>query len=71
MRLAVITLLLRMRSRTAAMVQDGPLLRSVESACVELGIRQRVRLFVDNRQIVPLVWGIFHPRLVLPAEARE
>jgi hypothetical protein len=59
LRLGTSILLLRMRSRAAAAVIEGPLQDALEDACVQLQLRQRVRLFVDDRRIVPLVWGVF------------
>ena len=41
------------------------------AACAQLGIRQRVTLLLDERRTIPVVWGVFRPRLLLPAEARE
>jgi beta-lactamase regulating signal transducer with metallopeptidase domain len=70
-RLVASNLLLHMRSRRAVAIYGGPLQNAIEAVCIQLSLRQRVRLFVDDRGIVPLVWGVFRPRLVLPAEAGE
>ncbi len=40
-------------------------------ACAQLGLRRRITLLLDPRRTIPLVWGIFHVRLLLPAEALE
>ena len=37
----------------------------------EIGVGERVGLLMDPRRTVPVVWGVWRPRLLLPAEARE
>jgi beta-lactamase regulating signal transducer with metallopeptidase domain/biopolymer transport protein ExbD len=60
--------LLRRSARHAALVTGGPLRQALDAAGCELDLRRRVHLLVDQRRIIPLVWGIFRTRLVLPAE---
>ena len=36
--------------------------------CSRLGLRNHPDLLVCNRSIVPLVFGLFHPRILLPSE---
>ena len=50
-------------------VPNGPLIESLLKAQSQLGVSRQVRLRLDERRIVPLVWGLFRPCLVLPAEA--
>ena len=40
-------------------------------ACSQLGVTQRVSLLLDEKRTIPVVWGVFRPRLMLPAESRE
>jgi beta-lactamase regulating signal transducer with metallopeptidase domain/biopolymer transport protein ExbD len=61
--------LLRRSERHAALVTSGPLRQALDTACCELDMRRQVYLLVDERRIIPLVWGIFRTRLVLPREA--
>lgn len=70
-RLIASILLLRMRTRLATAISDGPLQHALQAACAQLCLSQRIRLFVDDRRIVPLVWGVLRPRLILPSEAYE
>ena len=50
-------------------VPNGPLFESLLKAQSQLGVSRNVRLRLDERRIVPIVWGLFRPCLVLPAEA--
>jgi beta-lactamase regulating signal transducer with metallopeptidase domain len=69
LRIAAGALLLRRSVRHAVSVTNGPLRQALDAACDDLDIRRHVHLLLDHRRIVPLVWGIFRPRLILPAEA--
>ncbi|HEX2750614.1 MAG TPA: M56 family metallopeptidase, partial [Verrucomicrobiales bacterium] len=48
---------------------DEPLAGTFAAALKESGVRQQVRLLVDSRRTIPVAWGIFRPRLLLPEEA--
>ena len=61
--------LLRRTTKACTEIVDGPLFLALAEACRQLGVRQRVRLHVDPRRTIPLVWGVLRPHLVLPAEA--
>lgn len=50
---------------------DGPILAALASACSQLGIRRPVALLIHPGETIPVVWGIFRPRLMLPASARR
>jgi len=50
---------------------DEALTATLATARAQLGIRQRVTLLIDEKRTIPVVWGVFRPRLLLPAEARE
>ncbi|MCA9140979.1 MAG: M56 family metallopeptidase, partial [Planctomycetales bacterium] len=41
------------------------------SACTTLNIRQSVRLLVHPNKTIPIVWGVFRPRLMLPLSAKQ
>ena len=41
------------------------------AACSQLGIRQRITVLIDETRAIPVVWGIFQPRLLLPATALQ
>ncbi len=42
----------------------------LHATCTQLGLRQRITLLLDEKRTIPVVWGVFRPRLLLPAEAR-
>lgn len=78
LRLLAAHLLLRCAMRGCRVVRATPgnaetdgLAAQLDAACVQLGIRQRVTLLLDERRTIPVVWGVFRPRLMLPAEALE
>ncbi len=41
------------------------------AACTTLNIRQQVTLLLHPDKTIPVVWGIFRPRLMLPAAAQD
>ena len=41
------------------------------AACTTLNIRQRVTLLLHPDQTIPVGWGIFRPRLMLPVAAQS
>ena len=43
---------------------------ALEAACLQLGIRRPVTLLIHPDKTIPVVWGIFRCRLLLPAAAR-
>ncbi len=61
--------LLRRAARRARAVTDGPLAAALAAAALQLGVIQRVRLLVEEKRTIPLVWGVWRPRLLLPEEA--
>lgn len=48
-----------------------PLVAALEAACSQLGMRRPVSLLIHPDKAIPVVWGIFRCRLLLPAAARE
>lgn len=61
--------LLRRAARRARAVSDGPLTAALAAAALRLGVTQRVRLLVEEKRTIPVVWGVWRPRLMLPVEA--
>ena len=61
--------LLRRAARRAQAVTEGPLDAALARAAEQLGVTQRVRLLVEEKRTIPVVWGVWRPRLMLPAEA--
>jgi hypothetical protein len=58
-RLIACLMWLRVSTRGAEAVSEGPLAEALAGACEELGVCRPVKLFLTKRGIVPLVWGIF------------
>jgi hypothetical protein len=50
---------------------DLAIATAFESAYRQLGIRQRVHLLIDSDRTIPVVWGIYWFRLMLPDSARQ
>lgn len=78
LRLFAAHLLLRCGMRGCSVVWTTPgnpetdrLAAHLEAASAQLGIRQRVTLLLDDRRTIPVVWGVFRPRLLLPGESLE
>ncbi len=73
LRLLAAHVLLRRASRNCPALTSPPdetIAAAFANACKQLGIRQRVTLLLDERRTIPVVWGVFRPRLMLPIEAR-
>lgn len=68
LRLAAAHFLLRRNTRRCEPA-PGPLAAAFAAAQQESGLRQPVRLLMDNARSIPVVWGVFRPTLLLPAEA--
>ncbi|MGI8603729.1 MAG: M56 family metallopeptidase [Verrucomicrobiales bacterium] len=62
---------LRRAARRCAVIQNGPMMKALDDARRQLGVSRRVRLLIDCRRTIPIVWGVFRPRLLLPAQAAE
>jgi beta-lactamase regulating signal transducer with metallopeptidase domain/HEAT repeat protein len=48
---------------------DGPWGQLIRKASRALGMHSRPLLLMSHRQPMPMVWGVFRPKLLLPAEA--
>jgi beta-lactamase regulating signal transducer with metallopeptidase domain len=58
-------------SSRSVTVSDDPLITAIEGAQSQLGIRQPVTLLMHPNKTIPVVWGIFRSRLLLPEAARD
>ena len=63
--------LLARATRRCAVARDGRLAEMLEAARRRLGIRQQVQVGLDARRTIPMIWGVWRPRLLLPAQALE
>ncbi len=50
---------------------DDCLVRALEAARAQLGIGRSITLLIHHEKTIPIVWGIFRCRLLLPAAARQ
>lgn len=50
---------------------DNPIVRAVEAASLELRVTRPITVLIHPRRTIPLVWGIFHCRLLLSAAAQH
>ena len=63
--------LLSRATRRCAVVQDARLAEILEAARKRLDVRPQVQVRLDARRTIPLIWGVWRPRLLLPAAAVE
>ena len=56
-------------SRSCGQIVEGRIRDALQTARRQLGLRRNVQVLVNQRRAIPMVWGIFRPRLLLPAEA--
>ena len=63
--------LLSRATRRCALARDPRLAEMLEAAQRRLGIRQHVHVRLDARRTIPMIWGLWRPRLLLPAEALD
>jgi beta-lactamase regulating signal transducer with metallopeptidase domain len=54
----------------AATERDEPLIVALRSAAKQLGIKRSITLLLQHEKSIPIVWGLFRIRLMLPANAR-
>lgn len=57
--------------RNSRPLTDDPWRALVKKASHRLGLRRRVMLLENDQGNVPMVWGIFRPKLLLPRERSE
>ena len=73
-RLFAAHLLLRRAARSCPALTAPPdekIAAAFTVACTRLCVRQSVTLLLDKKRTIPVVWGVFRPRLMLPLEARN
>jgi beta-lactamase regulating signal transducer with metallopeptidase domain len=61
-------LLARIQRRATPLI-DPPIARVLDQALLDLGIRRRVHLLLGEPNTMPMAWGLFSPRILLPREA--
>ena len=54
---------------TSARVRGGPLDSALRRAARRLGLKRSVRLLVNDRRSMPMMWGVLWPRVLIPAVA--
>ena len=69
LRLLAARVRLSQTARRCEVVSQGRLREMMESARRELHISRPVQLLLDTHRSIPMVWGLFRPRMILPAEA--
>lgn len=62
---------LRRVSRQSKKIVGGPLFDAVSEVAGELGLRKMPQVLSGETSEMPMVWGIIHPTLLLPAGAAE
>jgi beta-lactamase regulating signal transducer with metallopeptidase domain len=55
--------------RRCVRLSDGQWQDPLDRACRAVGVRRPVRLLADPRSVMPMTWGLWHAKLLLPAEA--
>ncbi len=67
--LGLAMLSLRRVERRAERVNSGPLASLVRRLAAEMRVKRPVRLLLSDRRSMPMQWGVFRPKLLLPASA--
>ena len=62
---------LAFESRSDSATAHDPIVVAMKSICSQLGISRPVTLLIHPDKTIPVVWGIFRCRLMLPAAARQ
>jgi beta-lactamase regulating signal transducer with metallopeptidase domain len=55
--------------KRCVLVRHGRLAEAKQEAWQQLNARQPVQLLLDSRRTIPMAWGVFRPRVLLPTEA--
>jgi beta-lactamase regulating signal transducer with metallopeptidase domain len=71
MRLAAAQWFLGRAGKRCIVVRDGRLAEAKQDAWQQLNIRRPVQLLLDPRRTIPMAWGVFRPRVLLPAKAAD
>lgn len=59
------------KSARAERLTSGPLVEALDGVKSELGMRRKIALLVGESDAMPMVWGIFRCRLLLPQGAED
>ncbi len=62
---------LRRMSRRAHVVTDGPLFDDFNRCCRELGVEHPVQLLMGEANAMPMAWGIWSSRILVPSVFRR
>lgn len=68
---ALSVLALGRAANRARRVTEGPVLDAVVRVGAELGLRRTPRFLLGNATAMPMVWGVFRSKLLLPAGSSE
>ncbi len=52
-------------------ITSGNLLAAVREISDELGVRRPIELLTSSRRAMPMIWGLWHIHVLLPAEAAD
>ena len=58
-------------SKQSVSIRNDPLVMAIKSVCLQLQIRHPITLLIHPEKTIPIVWGIFRSRLLLPVAARQ
>lgn len=70
-RIAVGRLRIRRLARRAGLLDISYAKSILESVCLRLRIIRRLEVRISTEVAIPFTWGLFHPTVLLPAEARQ
>lgn len=62
---------LRRLARRSRIIRDGKLAETLREVAHELGLRRCVSIYVGLPDAMPMVWGIWRAKLLLPSSAQE
>ncbi len=56
--------------RTSTRIGRGPLDSAAQRAVRRLGVKRRVRLLLNERRSMPMMWGVLRPKVLIPTVAQ-
>jgi beta-lactamase regulating signal transducer with metallopeptidase domain len=68
-RVAAAQWVLSRAEKRCILVRNGRLAEAKQEVWQQLNVRQPVQLLLDSRRTIPMAWGVFRPRVLLPTEA--
>ncbi len=60
----------RLRSECVS-IDEGECRDQLDRACGVIGVRRKVQLLAGPRHLMPMTWGLWHARVLLPTEAAD